>query len=166
MSDSSCARCCQSESILSQLKEDFDKKVYTGKKGAKIKIGRVDLAEGHDWVISEGVAQRFNAGDLPAILVMHEGNYYKYPPDAVIDEDHTDASCLLHFINRLQHPLQPLKTAKEVETFLASENELVESTGFFRNNSPSLGKNYDDLRFKTRVIAFIFDKDESEEEIG
>ena len=56
VSDSSCARCCQSESILSQLKEDFDKKVYTGKKGAKIRIGRVDLAEGHDWVISEGVA--------------------------------------------------------------------------------------------------------------
>ena len=105
VSDSSCARCCQSESMLSQLKEDFDNKVYTGKKGAKLKIGRVDLAAGHEWVISEGVSQRFNAGDLPAILVMHEGTYYKYPPDAVVDEDHNDVSCLLHFINRLQHPL-------------------------------------------------------------
>ena len=31
---------------------------------------------------------------------------------------------------------------------------------------PALGKNYDELIFKTRVIAFIFDKEESEEEIG
>ena len=87
--------------MLAQLKEDFDNKVYTGKKGAKLKIGRVDLAEGHEWVISEGVSQRFNAGDLPAILVMHEGAYFKYPPDAVVDEDHNDVTCLLHFINRL-----------------------------------------------------------------
>ena len=59
-----------------------------------------------------------------------------------------------------------LKSTQEVDAFLSSEREYEEKTGFFRNNSPSLGKNYDDLRFKTRVIAFIFDKEESEEEIG
>ena len=58
-----------------------------------------------------------------------------------------------------------LETAKEVETFLESNVEYVESTGFFRNKNAPLGNNYDDLRLKTRVIAFIFDKDEYEQEL-
>ena len=85
VSDSSCARCCQSEAMLGQLKQAFDDKLYTGKKGVKLKVARVDVAESNQWMISEGLSQRFNAGDLPAIFVMHVGNYYKYPADAVVD---------------------------------------------------------------------------------
>lgn len=44
VSDSSCSKCCQSEAILAQLKEKFDSKVYTGKKGKKIEIGRADIS--------------------------------------------------------------------------------------------------------------------------
>jgi len=33
VSDSSCRRCCQTEWLLVQLKEKFDRKVYTAKKG-------------------------------------------------------------------------------------------------------------------------------------
>ena len=36
LSDSSCTECCQTESLLAQLKEKFDSKVYTGNKGKKI----------------------------------------------------------------------------------------------------------------------------------
>jgi len=36
VSDSSCTRCCQTESLLAQLKEKFDSKVFTAKKGKKI----------------------------------------------------------------------------------------------------------------------------------
>lgn len=43
-SDSSCSKCCQSEAILAQLKEKFDSKVYTGKKGKKIQIARADIS--------------------------------------------------------------------------------------------------------------------------
>ena len=165
VSDSSCNRCCQSESVLNQLKEEFDAKVYTGKKGIKIKVARVDISGGHKWLAEEGIINVFNPSDLPAILVMHEGTYYRYNADSVLTKDVDDVSTLLNFINRLQHPLVTLETAKEVETFLDSNKEYVESTGFFRNKQVPLGANYDDLRLKTRVIAFIFDKDEYEQEL-
>ena len=165
VSDSSCTRCCQSESMLNQLKEEFDAKVYTGKKGIKLKVARVDISGGHKWLKEEGIQQVSNPGDLPAILVMHEGNYYKYNADSVLSKDVDDVSTLLHFINRLQHPVVTLETAKEVETFLDNSKDYEESTGFFRNKKVPLGANYDDLRLKTRVIAFIFDKDEYEQEL-
>ena len=46
-----------------------------------------------------------------------------------------------------------------------SDTEYVESTGFFRKKNVPLGANYDDLKLKTRAIAFIFDKDEYEQEL-
>ena len=42
--------CCQSESILAQVKEDFDKFEYSAKKGKKIFIGRVDVAAQHNFI--------------------------------------------------------------------------------------------------------------------
>ena len=45
VSDSSCNTCCHSEKILSLLKEKFDDGTFTGKKGKKIQIGRVDDQE-------------------------------------------------------------------------------------------------------------------------
>lgn len=74
VSDSSCTRCCQSESILAQLKEKFDSKVYTGKKGKKIQIGRVDISHQYNFLREEGLP----TDDAPVIFVMHEGQYYRY----------------------------------------------------------------------------------------
>ena len=87
--------------MLNQLKEEFDAKVYTGKKGIKIKVARVDISEGHKWLREEGIANVFNPGDLPAILVMHEGKYFRYSADSVLSKDIDDTSSLLNFINRL-----------------------------------------------------------------
>ena len=151
--------------MLNQLVEDFDAKVFTGKKGIKLKVARVDISVGHKWLGEEGLANVFSASDLPAILVMHDGKYYRYSADSVLSKDIDDVSALLHFINRLQHPVVTLETAKEVETFLESNIEYEESVGFFRNKKVPLGANYDDLLLKTRVIAFIFDKDEYEQEL-
>ena len=61
LSDSSCKKCCETESILSQLKQKFDDKVFTGKKGKKIQIGRVDIAEQYKFVKKEG----FPSNDVP-----------------------------------------------------------------------------------------------------
>ena len=55
VSDSSCTRCCATESMLKQLKEDFDAKVYTGRKGKKLQIARADVSEGHKWLRDEGL---------------------------------------------------------------------------------------------------------------
>ena len=36
VSDTSCRRCCQTEEMLHKIKEKFDEKVFTGKKGKKL----------------------------------------------------------------------------------------------------------------------------------
>ena len=79
--------------------QKFDEKIYTGKKGKKIKIGRVDLAEQYDFLKREGLPTDV----APVIFVMHEGRYYRYQLDTTKGEDDTyeDVSGLLHFINRL-----------------------------------------------------------------
>ena len=128
-------------------------------------MARVDISESHRWMAEEGLGSVFSANDLPAILVMQEGKYFRYGADSVLSKDKDDASALLHFINRLQHPYVTLETQKEVEAFLDSDTEYVESTGFLRNKNVPLGSNYDDLKLKTRAIAFIFDKDEYEQEL-
>jgi len=96
---------------------------------------------------------------------MHDGLFYRYQFDAVLSKDHNDVSALINFINRLQHPIVTLDTQEDVERFLDSDNEFVESAGFLRNKNAPLGANYDGLKLKTRVIAFIFDKDEHEQEL-
>ena len=87
--------------MLGQLKVDFDAKVYTGKKGSKLKVARVDVAEQYKWLEDEGLGSVFNPNDLPAILVMHDGKYYKYPGDSNVSNDLDDVSVLINFINRL-----------------------------------------------------------------
>ena len=71
----------------------------------------------------------------------------------------------MHFINRLQHPTVSLDSSEDIERFLDNDVEYIESTGFFRNKNVPLGVNFDDLILKTRVIAFIFDTEDSETEL-
>ena len=84
---------------MSQLKQKFDDKVFTGKKGKKIEIGRVDIAEQYKFMKNEG----FPTNDVPAIMVMFDGTYYRYQLDSTIDDDdsYDQISGILHFINRL-----------------------------------------------------------------
>lgn len=50
VSDSSCDTCCHSEKILALLKQSFDAKTYTGKKGKVIQIGRVDVQDNSNFL--------------------------------------------------------------------------------------------------------------------
>ena len=159
VSDSSCTRCCQTESILAQLKEKFDSKKFTGKKGKKIEIGRADLAEGFDFFREEGLPM----DDAPVIFVMHEGRYFRYGLDATkntAEGTYDDISGILHFINRLQHPALVLNSEQAIETFLDQNEEARETTGFFKKELPVLGDFYGQLKHKTRVLVFMFDKEE------
>lgn len=162
-SDSSCTKCCHTESILAQLKDKFDSKAFTGRKGKKIQIGRVDISEQYDFLAAEGVP----IDDAPAIFVMHEGRYFRYQLDTAKQGGHyDDISGILHFINRLQHPLLQLDSEEAIEAFLNEVQEPAETTGFFKKSgAPYLGETYSALQLKTRVIAFIFDTEEFESEL-
>jgi len=51
---------------------------------------------------------------------MHEGRYFRYNIETTMSgpNSYEDLSGLLHFINRLQHPLLPLDTEAAIERFL------------------------------------------------
>lgn len=76
------------------------------------------------------------------------------------DVDYDDTAGLIHFLNRLQHPLMPLSSEAEIESFLDQSQEVKETTGFLKKENVPLGHYYDRLQFKTRVLVFIFDKEE------
>ena len=63
---------------------------------------------------------------MPAIFIMYEGTYYRYHIDSVKGRDGTydDISGILHFINRLQHPLAQLDSEEAIEKFLDESTEL------------------------------------------
>ena len=79
--------------------------------------------------------------ELPALFVMHEGKYYRYRIDTTISDEgyFEDISGMIHFLNRLQHPLVPLGTEDAVEGFLNDSVEWVEKTGFMKKDPVQLG---------------------------
>lgn len=93
---------------------------------------------------------------------MHEGKYYRYNLDSTKSAPSTydDISGIIHLINRLQHPLLPLDSEAAIEQFLDTSIDVVETTGFLKRENPSLGNHYAKLKYKTRVLVFMFDKDE------
>ena len=58
-----------------------------------------------------------------------------------------------------------LDTDEAVERFLDESVEADEKTGFFKRELPVLGNHYSKLRHKTRVLVFMFDKEEYQTEM-
>ena len=89
---------------------------------------------------------------------MHEGRYYRY----TVGEDriYHSPDGLVHFMNRLQHPLLPLDSEQAIESFLDTSIDVQETTGFLKKETPELGDSYSSLKHKTRVLVFMFDKEE------
>mmetsp|Transcript_20742 Transcript_20742/g.28000 ORF Transcript_20742/g.28000 Transcript_20742/m.28000 type:complete len:154 (+) Transcript_20742:341-802(+) len=98
---------------------------------------------------------------------MHDGKYYRYRIDSTKGENDTyeDISGLVHFINRLQHPLVVLNTEESIARFLDESKEVEETTGFLKKGPIALGSHHTKLKFKTRVLVFMFDKSEYEAEM-
>ena len=63
--------------------------------------------------------------DVPAIFVMHDGGYFRYSMSSNHDLD--DISGILHFINRLQHPLVSLDSEEAIQSFLDESVEFEET---------------------------------------
>ena len=163
-SDSSCKSCCQTESLLDQLKEAFDKFEYSAKKGKKIFIGRVDIAKQYNFMVNE----RLPTKEIPNIFVMNAGMYYRYPLDQVVAADMTyeNTAGLLHFINRLQYPLLTLESESAIERFLDIVWDVDEKQSpFFKKGVQLLGIHENRLKYKTRVLVFIYDKEEYSSEL-
>lgn len=102
--------------------------------------------------------ESINTESVPAIYVFYEGKYYKH--DMQNFKDTNDVAPLLHLMNRLLVPLVSLNTEEEIEAFLDANNELDEQTRFLKKYPIKLAEEYERLEYKTRVIAFIFDKEE------
>ena len=53
-----------------------------------------------------------------------------------------------------------LDSEEAVQKFLDESEEFEETTGFFKKESVQLGAQYSSLKHKTRVLVFMFDKEE------
>ena len=79
----------------------------------------------------------------------------------------------LHFLNRLLNPIVKLDTQDEVMEFFDSADKGLwkgdYETAFFKKskdtNIPNLDEPVSKLDLRTRVVVFIFEKDEYREEI-
>jgi len=159
ISDSSCNRCCYTEPLFDILKRQFDDKTYTGKKFSKIKIARVDAASRPALLQEEGIP----VANVPAIYVFYEGKYFRY--DAPMNTESKETAPLLHLMNRLLLPLLHLNTEEEIARFLDVDTEPIENTRFFKKEPLPLGPIFERFQYKTRVIVFINDAKEYEQEV-
>ena len=77
---------------------------------------------------------------------------------------------VLHQINRILNPLVVLNSEESVERFLNTSDLFWEEdyeTAFFKpykSDVPLMQKHYSQQKFKTRVICFLYDKQEYREE--
>ena len=58
----------------------------------------------------------------------------------------------------------PLDSEQAIEKFLDTSIHVKESTGFFKKIKPDLGVHYNKLKFKSRVLVFMSDKEDYETE--
>ena len=104
--------------------------------------------------------------EIPSIYVYYDGTYYPYLNSL------DSPTSLLHFINRLLHPLVYLKSKASIESFLSTPSEHSELTKFMLPTgtslrpSLSLGHLYQSQKYKTRVIVCIYNKGDYEEELS
>ena len=103
ISDSQCKECCQSEPILHHVWQEFQDGThfYATKKKSKITIPVVRLDAAKKYSITETEGIRMN--NIPSIFVYYDGRFYEY------GQHFHDPVRLLHFINRLLHPVVILK---------------------------------------------------------
>jgi hypothetical protein len=98
---------------------------------------------------------------MPTLLVHYDGYYYYYEGSKTSHEE------FLHFMNKIINPVVELTTEEDLAQFLALENEYVEKTEFFEKSPLPLPAGlYQSRRAKTRVIAFIFDKEDFNDELN
>jgi hypothetical protein len=69
-------------------------------------------------------------------------------------------------MNKIINPVVELTTDEDLSQFIALENEYVEKTDFLEKNPVALPPGlYQTRRVKTRVIAFIYDREDFNDEL-
>lgn len=58
-----------------------------------------------------------------------------------------------------------LDTEEDIQRFLDESSEFEETTGFLKKEPVMLGEQYTSLKHKTRVLVFMFDKEEYDTEM-
>jgi hypothetical protein len=154
MSDSACEMCCQSETLLKELQSEFREGKYTHKKN-KIKVARVDVAKKYNFIEKEYL----RIETQPSVFIFYDGNFFMFEGARTVPE-------FLHWMNKIINPIVTLSTDDEIQKFLAFENEFEEKTKLFENNPVFLGDTYKNRKIKTRVIAFLFDKKDFNDELS
>jgi hypothetical protein len=95
---------------------------------------------------------------MPSVFIYVDGSYSFYDTGSSLRQ-------VLHFINKIINPVVTLTTDAEISQFLALENEFEEKTKFFEKKPVLLGEAYNERKAKTRVIAFVFDKADFNDEL-
>lgn len=113
------------------------------------------MSQKYMFVEREGI----RAESSPAIFVYYDGVFYPF------DGNRTSIGPLIFFMNRLVTPLLSLETEQDLLNFLELSNEPNETTKFLSKSQLKMGSEYTDRQVKTRVVAFIYDKDDFKEEL-
>lgn len=135
----------------------------TKKKGEiVIPVARVDANK--DVAFLE--QQNLQTVDLPVVYVYYDGSYYK-----IWQGNWKQPKKVIHLINRLLHPLVNLKSEEAIEKFLNHNKEHEELTRFMMPKGITLRDDlylkdlYTNMKYKTRVILFIYNTGDYDEEI-
>lgn len=78
-----------------------------------------------------------------------------------------DTDPFLNFINKVLFPLVQLSSEKDVDAFFNVNKEWEENTPFFKNTpAVLLGDEYLKSNVKTRVVVFMYDKEDFADELN
>lgn len=154
VSDKNCLQCCNSEYLLNEMQQVFANMTYTHK-GKRIQVARADVASKAAFLDKESLRTDIN----PSIFVYLNGYYYMY------EGNKTSLTEFLHFMNKIIYPVLELESEDDLLKFLELKNEPRELTKFFSKQKSPLGSIYTTKKAKTRVVAFISDKDDYKQEL-
>jgi hypothetical protein len=100
-------------------------------------------------------------GNVPTLYLYNDGDYWRY--DAKI----SDVDRFLNWMNKILFPLVQLTSEEQVDLFFDHRKEWMENTPFF-SKSPfkPYGPSYDQSNAKTRVVVFMYDKEDFSDEVA
>ncbi|CAI2362257.1 unnamed protein product [Moneuplotes crassus] len=154
ISDSSCDICCGGEIILEQITELFrnESLLYNN---ANIPIVRLDVQKHGEMLQGSGIMLDY----LPRLFLYFKGKYYLYN-----EED--NLNLFVHFINRVTSPVVDLTSNEQVERFIDTTKEFVESDSFYKREYRFIKEKFEKIPKVTRVIGLFSDSTKYDDQIS
>mmetsp|Transcript_4139 Transcript_4139/g.3464 ORF Transcript_4139/g.3464 Transcript_4139/m.3464 type:complete len:508 (+) Transcript_4139:259-1782(+) len=123
-------------------------------KGSSIPVVRLDIQKHADMLKDSGIELDF----VPRIYVYFNKKYYLYN-----EED--NLNLLVNFINKIIHPVAELNNDKQVENFINTASEVIESTDFYNVKYRSIRDKFEKLTKVTRVLGIFNNTEEHADKI-